>query len=558
MLSGSSGYPTGHLEMKFRVLPIAAYLAVFALTLSLPVIAFAVALLLQLQDADKFQFEQRILSDSQSIARSAGRRLQDMKTTADLLATFPELVSGDFKSFHERAQAGLRLGSSFVLLVDREGQQLLNTRVPFGTSLGKTSDMGTLSKALAAQQTQVSDVFYGTTGKRWVFNVILPLPEDVAKASGAGAIIVTQNADELTRLVNASGLQPGWKAALIDAENRVIASSGDVTVGELLPLPRSGATGIEYFTDTSGAEVMMGKEHVPDASWQVAIWGPRSTTFAATWGYLLAGGVALLALSTLIAWFGAGRINNAIVGLSKMARQLGHGEIVPPIQTDLLELNQVSAVLADASSERSQSDTQMRLVLGELIHRTKNLLTVVQSLINQTARHSETVEELQQALTGRVAGLGKSIDLLVATEWEKVSLPSILKSHLTAFSDTGFEIDGPTIYVSPEAVQNLGLILHEMATNAVKYGALSVPEGRVKVSWTITKNDEPRFQLDWQERNGPPVTPPTRKGFGSAITQRHGEAAFRANVTAEYKPTGLEWRMDAPLSAIEAKDGKSS
>jgi two-component sensor histidine kinase len=154
----------------------------------------------------------------------------------------------------------------------------------------------------------------------------------------------------------------------------------------------------------------------------------------------------------------------------------------------------------------------------------------------------------------RLEGLGRSIDLLTSVEWSGVAMRRLVESQTTNFVDTAGRIDirGKDFAMKPEAVQNLGLALHELATNAVKYGALSGPNGKILIEWEETASEDgvPQIRLRWIETGGPPTRAPKRAGFGTTIIERHTVAAFSGKVELNYAQTGLRWELVAPRSAL--------
>lgn len=146
-----------------------------------------------------------------------------MATTLRLLVTSPELEAGDLRAFHNRTQNSLRSDSLYILVVSADGQQRLNTRVPFDAPLGKVSNMPAFQSALNNGVTEVSNVFFGATSGKHVFNVTMPLPKEISH-SGA-AMIMTQNAEDLQKLVSTEGLPAGWSVAVVDGAGKVVTSS---------------------------------------------------------------------------------------------------------------------------------------------------------------------------------------------------------------------------------------------------------------------------------------------------------------------------------------------
>jgi PAS domain S-box-containing protein len=213
-----------------------------------------------------------------------------------------------------------------------------------------------------------------------------------------------------------------------------------------------------------------------------------------------------------------------------------------------------SAVLRDIS-ERTRVEKHVRVVMRELSHRTKNLLAVIMAMVRQTARASTDVAVLQSELIQRLQSLSASHDLLVAEDWAGASIEELIRAVLQPFignESAALECEGPRVFVNATAAQNLGLALHELATNAAKYGALSTHEGRVRVTWSIAPNGDgkPHLNLSWRERNGPAVASPTTKGFGHIVVERVAAQALNASVTYEFPKDGVHWTIAIPADYI--------
>jgi PAS domain S-box-containing protein len=207
-------------------------------------------------------------------------------------------------------------------------------------------------------------------------------------------------------------------------------------------------------------------------------------------------------------------------------------------------------------SERKRAEEHLRLVMQELSHRTKNLMAVVQSISWQTSRRSLDLEDFEQRFTQRIEALARSHDLLVERNWHGVALADLVRAQLVPFVDRATErvaVHGPALLLTPMAAQELGLALHELATNAAKYGALSVPAGKIDVGWKIDRNRAtggPGFRMTWCESGGPVVSPPTGKGFGSTTISNTISKSFNGEVKLDYRPEGLCWELAAPIGRI--------
>lgn len=205
-------------------------------------------------------------------------------------------------------------------------------------------------------------------------------------------------------------------------------------------------------------------------------------------------------------------------------------------------------------TDRKVAENHIQFLMREISHRSKNLLAVVQSIAFQTARTAGTMDEFQTRFSQRLQGLAASHDLLVHREWQGAALDDLVRDQLSSFVEIGgprLNASGPDVFVSPEAAESIGLALHELATNAVKYGAWSAPAGRVAVSWILEHGSGGRqLRLRWVEEGGPQPEPPSRKGFGHVVFERIVANALRGKVTMDFAPSGLNWELSIPTSNL--------
>jgi two-component sensor histidine kinase len=206
---------------------------------------------------------------------------------------------------------------------------------------------------------------------------------------------------------------------------------------------------------------------------------------------------------------------------------------------------------------RKEQEEHIRFLLREVSHRSKNLLAIIQAMATQTARTSRSIGEFQSRFSQRLQGMAASHDLLVNQNWEGVNLDALVRAQLRPFAeDIGgrLEVVGPNLLLRPDAAQSLGLALHELATNATKYGALSNAGGKVRINWDITGDSEPaRFHLEWRESGGPSVAVPERKGFGHTVFERIIGQALKATIDLRYETDGVAWSLDADLASVSER-----
>lgn len=537
---------------------IGTYLVAMAVAIALPIFAFVALLLLQLEDNQRSTLKRETVQDAVALSRTIDRQLQDMATTLRLLSNSPELESGNYAAFHQRTETALRGNSLYVIAVDSSGQQLLNTRRDFGTPLGKVANIVDFEAAMHSGRIEASDIFKGTTSGEWVYNVTLPRDNE-----SVAALIITQSAADLAKMVTTEDLATDWSAAVIDQGGHVVASSGPAnldpgTAFDPRILPALVASRGVFEDDNILPHTLLGYAQIPGWSWKTVIWGPIATaqsSILSTWRFLLIGGGVLLLIAVLAAYAVAKQVRSTIREIADMAASMGEGHIVSPVETSVIEANQVAVALSNASFDRSQTEDRLHFVLHELVHRTKNLLTLVQAMMRQLAKQSDDVDAFQAAVADRIEGLARSIELLAREQWSGASLRRVVDIHLEAFPQSREQIDvsGEDFVLKPEAVQNFGLALHELATNSVKYGALSVPQGRVRFEWRDWQEDgrpDAMLRFIWEESGGPRVETPSRSGFGTTVIKTHAAAAFRGTVEIDFRPEGLVWVMMAQRDTL--------
>jgi PAS domain S-box-containing protein len=201
-------------------------------------------------------------------------------------------------------------------------------------------------------------------------------------------------------------------------------------------------------------------------------------------------------------------------------------------------------------SEQKRREEHNRLVVEELSHRTKNLLAVVMAVARQSAQYSDSVKLYETRFMERLQALSYCHDLLVKDRWQGAEMHDLISAQLGPFggpSSGQINATGPRIVLRADAVQHLGLALHELATNASRHGALSTPRGEVAIHWQIEEPDE-RIRLSWRESGGPPVGSPERLGFGRVVLEQIVPRALNGNGNLEFLPSGVSWTFEFRLT----------
>ncbi|NPU12112.1 PAS domain S-box protein [Bradyrhizobium sp. 83012] len=220
---------------------------------------------------------------------------------------------------------------------------------------------------------------------------------------------------------------------------------------------------------------------------------------------------------------------------------------VSPVRDSTGRIIGASKIVRDITDKR-QTREQLRTLLAEVNHRSKNLLSLVQAIARQMTRHGRPLD-LSRFLE-RLQAIASNQDLLIQNDWRFIPLDGLVRSQLGAFSDligNRIAVDGPQIELTPEAAQSIGMAVHELATNAAKYGALSNDDGRITVRWTRIDDS---FDMTWSEHGGPEVSPPEHIGFGSRVIADMVRSGLDGTVEVQFLPTGLCWHLRCPLKRL--------
>ena len=535
--------------------PIALYLLALALVALLPAFVFSAILLQRNNEAQQRVVETLMAGTARSIVQMVEREISASITTLKVLATTPSLLEGDFRSFHAQVKVALQGTGASIYLLDSSFMVIMSTRTDFGAVPVAAADMEAPRRALAGGDIVVSDLVFGNVSKRWVINVLYPL-----NLPDRGQMVMGFNryAEDLTAALLANKLPDGWHAALVDSEGAIIAASpggggtgGDFPLADADSLASSsGWTTLK----TAGEDQLAVVQKSLLTGWTLVAWAPRplvARPLSDAFWTLAVGGVLLAAMVILAIYWVSLQIGRSVHGLETDAMLLGAGRPVPVRDYPISEIATVSGALADASRHRQAAVTEVRFLMRELAHRSKNQMTVIAAMAKQTARNADSVPEFVAGFEKRILGLARSTDLLLAHGISGVDFRELLTHQIDSFCpvDGGrVELEGPAVRLNTQAAQILGMAAHELATNAVKYGAFSTDSGTVRVTWRL---EEDRLLLVWREtvKTMPPRS--ERRGFGTTVLENMVGRSLDATVTSAFHADGIEWRFDIPAVALQ-------
>jgi two-component sensor histidine kinase len=505
----------------------------------------------EIADLDEDAVEERIAQVARSLASNVDREISRAMVTLETLATSLALEKNDLATFHDQARRAISPEQAGILLVDRTLKQLVNTRAPFGTDLPPTSDPETANRVFATAERQVSDAFLGVVSKQHVINIEVPVMH------GEGVryvLIMALDARRFANLLETQGLSNEWMTEIVDRKGVVLARSHEheASVGrpvdpELLAAKRS-SKGVFQAQAAGGERIVGASARSAIADWLISATLPLSVAESSRRrGRLFS--IALigtgLGLGVALAFLFAAHITRPLRAATAAAADVGHGKIVGYTPATLQEANSLTFALSEASSELRRRQEHSEFLLRELAHRSKNQLAVITGMATQTARNASSIQEFVDQFSRRIQGLAKSQELMVERQWTGAPLEALVRGHLDLFGvEKRAEIMGPSVFVDANAAQNLGFALHELATNATKYGALSTSDARLQIHWELTSDG--RLHIHWIESGIARSEPPNRQGFGSLVITKLVPQALQGTATTEFSAEGFRWHLDIP------------
>jgi two-component sensor histidine kinase len=225
--------------------------------------------------------------------------------------------------------------------------------------------------------------------------------------------------------------------------------------------------------------------------------------------------------------------------------------------TFMISVSVPSLALSADVAVRRRHEEHVNFVMRELSHRSKNLLFIVQSMANQVARQTDNFDDFYVGFSRRLNAFAATHDLLVMGDWHGADIRDLIRTHLTPFQNVdnnSVVLEGPELKLNPKAAEQIGLALHELGTNAVKHGALSVPTGVVTIRWDLETGEAPNrvLRITWKEVGGPRVEQPQRQGFGDVVLTEIVPASLRGKASLAFEPEGVKWVLLASYSSVLA------
>ncbi len=525
--------------------------ALVAIALILATIAFA--LVIARADAlNRQQVEAQTRETAKALSQAVDGKLERAMGVLAALRSSDAALSHDWRKLDAQARKAMPDGDAWIVVQDRSGGQLVNTRLPAGSPLPRGAPAAEMWKELTGGKPRVCNLTRGFVEPRIVC-VDAPIGSD---AHPDYAISVIFRPEAFGSIITRYDVRAGNIATLVDRSGKVIWRNikpdqfiGHGATSSMRNALRSGApSGVLETTSLEGVQMLSGFSRSALSGWSVIVGSPIAQIDSASREALKRGSAlaaVMLLLGVLIAALMGAKLARAVQGLEGVSDpRPGDREAFKPTGID--EIDAVGGALTQAFAERDRSERHQQILIGELNHRVKNTLSIVQSLAHQTFRDRQSPDQAIAAFEGRLQALAAAHNLLTKQRWEAASMVEVVRSTIAPFCDPRrCDVQGPDVKVSPQTAVTLALALHELATNASKYGALSTDTGRVKIDWEAEGQD---FRMTWQEMGGPPVRVPNDEGFGMRLIRRSLAAELRGEVNMDFAESGLICRIAGRLA----------
>jgi two-component sensor histidine kinase len=482
----------------------------------LPLIIFAGVIVYQHHIEKREEMFARVLQLVRSTRLVVDSEIKSMTAGLQVLALSAALQRDDFEGFRRNAEAFLTqfAENQSIVIADREGRQLFDTRVAAGKLLPVRSARAGVGEVFKTRLPAYSPLFTGSVSKDLIITITVPV---FRNGEVVYDLSFNPSLAEFQRIIERQRPSEHWTFALFDQNgvNFARVPNPEKTVGQ-----RASPSLFAEMFKVSEAKV-------PTVSLEGI---PLLTAFARSdvTGWTVAAGIAEEMLTA-------------------------------PLMQQLMLTGAIGAVLLliglafaiGLATRLARAEAMQSLLVDELNHRVKNTLQTVQSIAAQTFRHAQDIPDALRKFDGRVMAMGRANELLSEERWRNADMVDLVASALEAFrakDKDRMHISGPNVPVGAPSAVMISMMLHELATNAAKYGALSNDSGEVFIDWrTVGEGSGARVLLNWRETGGPTVVAPERKGFGTALIQRGLTSQLGGSANIEFAPDGLRCTLECPV-----------
>jgi two-component sensor histidine kinase len=544
---------------------LSARLLLLVLLAAVPVFAVQVYGQLEQREQRRAEAAGQVRQMAELVVAQLDRTIEGAETLLASLGDYPAIAARDGEACTDLL---VRLSRRFphlavVTAVTTQGAPFCSTS-PAMLRVN-IADREYFRRAVAQKATTVSNLVTGRASDRSILVITQPILDDTGAVETV--MVLSLYPERISALLARVPLPEGAVMGVVDRAGRVVARVpyapeivGERVTNERFPRTLFGrAAGAEVLEGPTGVRRIYGFARSRKATNLAAYTGlAQETIFAAAErqfiralavtgaAFLLAAGAALL--------FGGQAIRRPILEVRGAIDRMAYGDLSArddQERSGIEELAGLARSFDEMARKRAEAEQRQRVLLGELNHRIKNSYALVRSIATLTLHHSASVEAFEQAFIGRLDALARVSTLVTADPEETADLRALAEAAVEPHRAGGnLRLSGPAIMLPSRLARTLSLALHELATNAVKYGALSVPEGRVELTWRVEDRPEGRrLLIEWAEHGGPEVRPPDRHGFGRVLIERSVAYELGGTARLEFPPAGVRCRIEVPLPA---------
>jgi two-component sensor histidine kinase len=542
-------------------------LLVLSMTAVLPLTVVLFYNLYSLYDSRREEVHAQAFRQSQLIALEIARVVSGMENVLLTVASAPAVKDFEIdrcNAFLSKTAERLA-GVATIGVIDKSGiVRCRNSAAGVGVSL---ADRPYFQEALKTGQLVIGDYTQSRINGKTVLPMAIPLTD--AQGATTGLVALSVDLDWLQGLLTQRQFEAGSAITIADRHGVILARYPDPQrfVGTAIPdqyqyLVNAAAPGTIELTSQDGTRRVLAYFPVDSITKGLYVSSGKSvqTSFysierAAVFGFLAT--IVIMAFTLALAWQISryaieAPVNRILAALS--AWRQGESEVRTSMQSGRDELSEIGAAIDNFMDELTASRRQKQLLEDEMGHRIKNLMAMIQSVASRTFTDQRSRSEALQIFSQRLRSMVDAFTVLGSGIQTAADFRSLVVSAIQPFDNpekTPFTISGPALEVNSKAALSISMALHELCTNAVKYGALSKDGGSVSISWRVQSEDQ-KLVFSWEERGGPEVTPPAKSGFGSLMIQTALASQTDGDVNTQFAATGLKFRLVAPLSGLAA------
>src|ERR671913_2394788 len=540
-----------------RLRSITGHLFLFALALTVPIMLVSGFIGWAYIRQEAHRIDSLTERRAQTVASQIDNRLATLEATLNVLSVGPEVLAGDMDDVRSRLEEMKLPPGIWFTVRDRNGQQLLNTAVLPGEQLPTFPGRGD-PVIFDEGRPYTSNLIWAPVTKQWAVTLSVPVRVPPLTGDVKFALSTAVPATYLRQILD--DVPKGWIVAINDRDGKILARSRDHDQWVGKPMaqkgweitkavpPGQGGLWRDVYT-LEGTKVVGAYHRMESTGWLIGVSALPEVYEAPRWDIIRVGLILLmlsLLLALCLALLMGRRITNALKVLQVKAAAMRDMKVIDVPRTSLDEVNTVAQIMRNTAQALRDRQAQQTTLIQELNHRVKNTLTTIQAISRMTLKNSRDLAAFEQTFTARLLALSSTHNLLTESAWSGVQLRELLITELEPFRvSPRLSMSGPAVHLTSKVAVALGMAIHEIGTNATKYGAFQASGGSVRIGWSVSDDI---LTLNWQERCDHPILPPSRQGFGSRLINQTIVRELQGSVNMTYNPDGLHATLTIPLS----------